>query len=290
MNYLNTKSIVLYFLFSTMFVASAHSQENIQKQEQNWGLTTGGLPIATQAQESAKNQEKNWGLTLGGLLIATPEFTGSNEYDLLGVLVVNGYFALSEQSTLFVNNSVMGLNYQLSNVFSIGVIGNSRQEEDRSDRKQFDSFSDIDDAFEVGSYLSYQVNNELVIGVNALFDTSDTYDGWVANLNASYVYLVPDLPVVITTMVGLNYGSTEYNDTYYGVKPSSTSVLPKSTDTLENGFNSVDFGATIIYASSEKISIIGSIFATQYIGDAKDSAIIKEDTFMTVGLGVLYTF
>jgi outer membrane protein len=290
MNYLNTKSIVLYFIFSAMYVASAHSQENIQKQEQNWGLTTGGLPIATQAQESAKNQEKNWGLTLGGLLITTPEFTGSDEYDLMGVVVINGYFALSEQSTLFLNNSVMGLNYQLSNVFSIGVIGNSRQEEDRSDRKQFDSFSDIDDAFEVGSYLSYQVNNELVIGVNALFDTSDTYDGWVANLNASYVYLVPDFPVVITTMVDLNYGSTEYNDTYYGVKPRRTDVLQKSPDTLESGFSSVDFGATILYASSEKISIIGSIFATQYMGDVKDSSIIKEDTFMTVGLGVLYTF
>jgi outer membrane protein len=290
MNYLNTKSIVLYFLFSAMYVASAHSQENIQKQEQNWGLTTGGLPIATQAQESAKNQEKNWGLTLGGLLITTPEFTGSDEYDLMGVVVINGYFALSEQSTLFLNNSVMGLNYQLSNVFSIGVIGNSRQEEDRSDRKHFDSLSDIDSAFEVGSYMSYQVNNELVIGVNALFDTSDTYDGWVANLNASYVYLVPDFPVVITTMVDLNYGSTEYNDTYYGVKPRRTDVLQKSPDTLESGFSSVDFGATILYASSEKISIIGSIFATQYMGDVKDSSIIKEDTFMTVGLGVLYTF
>jgi outer membrane protein len=290
MNYLNTKSIVLYFIFSAMYVASAHSQENIQKQEQNWGLTTGGLPIATQAQESAKNQEKNWGLTLGGLLITTPEFTGSDEYDLMGVVVINGYFALSEQSTLFLNNSVMGLNYQLSNVFSIGVIGNSRQEEDRSDRKHFDSLSDIDSAFEVGSYMSYQVNNELVIGVNALFDTSDTYDGWVANLNASYVYLVPDFPVVITTMVDLNYGSTEYNDTYYGVKPRRTDVLQKSPDTLESGFSSVDFGATILYASSEKISIIGSIFATQYMGDVKDSSIIKEDTFMTVGLGVLYTF
>jgi outer membrane protein len=290
MNYLNTKSIVLYFIFSAMYVASAHSQENIQKQEQNWGLTTGGLPIATQAQESAKNQEKNWGLTLGGLLITTPEFTGSDEYDLMGVVVINGYFALSEQSTLFLNNSVMGLNYQLSNVFSIGVIGNSRQEEDRSDRKHFDSLSDIDSAFEVGSYMSYQVNNELVIGVNALFDTSDTYDGWVANLNASYVYLVPNFPVVITTLVDLNYGSTEYNDTYYGIKPRRTDVLRKSPDTLESGFSSVDFGATILYASSEKISIIGSIFATQYMGDAKDSSIIKEDTFMTVGLGVLYTF
>ncbi|MFT5598493.1 MAG: outer membrane scaffolding protein for murein synthesis (MipA/OmpV family), partial [Chitinophagales bacterium] len=58
----------------------------------------------------------------------------------------------------------------------------------------------------------------------------------------------------------------------------------------DGGFNSATFGTTFSYASSENTTLIGLISATQIIGDAKNSPIIKEDTLITVGLGVAYTF
>jgi outer membrane scaffolding protein for murein synthesis (MipA/OmpV family) len=59
---------------------------------------------------------------------------------------------------------------------------------------------------------------------------------------------------------------------------------------LGSRFNRATFGTTLSYASSENTTLIGLISATQIIGDAKNSPIIKESTLITVGLGVAYSF
>jgi outer membrane protein len=266
MKYFNTTSIILSLFLSTVFAATVHAKEN-------------QLQV-----------EKNWELILSGLLIWAPEFTGSDEYEIIGGPSIEGYLSLSEQSTLFVNNSGIGLNYQLSDNLNTGIIGNVRPDQDRSKIKHLDELFNIDEAFEVGSYLSYQLTEQLEINITGLFDVSDTHDGWVANLNVSHEYTIPNTPITMTTLAGLDYASKKYNDTYYGVTPSKNGIPTQSSFVLDSGFNSATFGTTFSYASSENTALIGLISATQIIGAAKDSPIIKEDTLITVGLGVAYTF
>lgn len=266
MKYFNVTSVIFGLFLSATFAATAHANEN------------------------RPQVGKTWGLVLGGLLIWTPEFTGSDEYETTGEASIDGYLSLSEKSTLFVNNSSFGLNYQLSDHLNTGILGNVRPDQDRSNIKHLDGLSNIDEAFEVGSYLSYQLTNRLEISISGLFDVSDTHDGWVANLNVSHETMIPNTPITMTTMAELDYANKKYNDTYYGVKPSTNGIPNRSSFVLGNDFNSATFGTTFSYASSEKTALIGSISATQIIGDAKDSPIIKEDTLITVGLGVTYTF
>lgn len=266
MRYFNATSIIFSLFLSAAFAATAHANEN--------RLQLG----------------KNWNLALSGLLIWTPEFIGSDEYEVIGEVSINGYLGLSEKSTLFVNNSGVGLNYQLSDNLNTGILGNVRPDQDRSNIKYLDGLSNIDVAFEVGSYLSYQLTDRMEISVSGLFDVSDTHHGWVANLNVSHEYAIPNTPITMITLAGLDYANKNYNDTYYGVKPSTNGIPIRPSFVLGSGFNSATFGTTFSCASSQKTSLVGSISATQIIGDAKDSPIIKEDTFITVGLGVSYTF
>jgi outer membrane scaffolding protein for murein synthesis (MipA/OmpV family) len=263
MNNLNLIPVSFSLLLSTAFIASAHAQENKQQQDNMWGLS------------------------IGQLLISAPVHTGSDEYEFNGSPVINGYFNLSEQSTLFMSESDIGLNHQLSSKLSIGILGNVRSEENRSKTAHSNTLSNIDTAFEVGSYLSYQLTNQLEIGVNSLFDVSDTHHGWITNFNASYEHLVPNDSIAITTLAGLNYGSSSYNNTYYGVK-SSTENTTKFD--LRSGFNSATLGTVYSYKTSENTSLIGLISFTQFTGDAKDSPTVKKNTLTTMGLGVVYTF
>ena len=262
----NVKPIIFSLLLGSALLVTAHAKENQQKLEENWGLA------------------------VTGMLIWTPEYTGSDEYELIGEVSIDGYFSLSEQSTLFVNSSGVGLNYQLSDHLNTGILGNIRTDQDRSNIKHLNGLSNIDVAFEVGSYLSYQLTDQLEISISGLFDVSDTHDGWVANLNVSHEYTIPNTPITITTLAGLDYANKNFNNTYYGIKPSTNGIPTQSSFVLGSGFNSATFGTTFSFASSENTALIGSISATQIIGDAKHSPIIKENTLITVGLGVTYTF
>jgi outer membrane protein len=264
--YLNATFIIFSLFLSAVFVATAHAKENQQQVGENRRLE------------------------LGGLLLWTPKFTGSDEYEITGAVSIDGYLSLSPQSTLFVNNSSVGLNYQLSDNLNMGILGNVRPDQDRSNIKHLDGLSNIDEAFEVGSYLSYQLTDQLEINISGLFDVSDTHDGWVANLNLSHEYTIPNTPITMTTLAGLDYANKNYNNTYYGVKRSTNVIPTQSSFVLGSGFNSATFGATFSYASSENTALIGLISAAQIIGAAKNSPIIKEETMITVGLGVTYTF
>lgn len=263
MKNLNLIPISVSLLVSTAFIANAHAQENNQQQDDTWGLS------------------------IGQLLISTPVFTGSDEYEFNGSPIINGYINLSEQSTLFMSDSDIGLNHQLASNLSIGIIGNVRSQENRSKSDYSNALSNIDAAFEVGSYLSYQLTNQLEIGVNGLFDVSATHNGWITNFNASYEHLIPNDSIAITTLAGLNYASSGYNNTYYGVKSSSEDT-PQFA--LKSGFNSATLGTVFSYKTSENTSLIGLISVTQIIGGAKDSPIVKKHTFTAMGVGIVYAF
>lgn len=244
------------------------------------------LSANVSAQEIQQQSGKNWGLMIGGLLNWTPEFTGSNQHKFTGEPIINGYLNLSEKNSFFVGNSSIGLNHQLFDNFDMGVLGNVRSEQDRSKSKHRDGFANVDEAFEVGPYFSYQLADQLEISLSGLFDTSDTHDGWVVDLDVSHKYRVPNTPMSITTLAGLNYANKDYNNTYYGVKDSAL----KSSFVMGSGFNSATFGTFFSYGISEKTSLVGSLSATQIIGDAKDSPIIKQDTLVSFGLGVVYAY
>ena len=238
------------------------------------------------AAEFQQQNGKNWGLIIGGLLNGTPEFIGSNQHKLSGEPIINGYFNLSEKSSFFVDNSSIGLNHQLFDNFDMGVLGNVRSEQDRSKSKHRDSFANIDEAFEVGPYFSYQLADQLAISLSGLFDTSDTHDGWVVDLDLSHKYMIPNTPMSISTSAGLNYANKDYNNTYYGVKDSAF----RSSLTMGSGVNSATLSTFISYEISQTTALVGSLSATQIIGDAEDSPIIKQDTLVSFGLGVVYTY
>lgn len=254
-------------------------------------LLGSSLGTTVNAKENQQKFEEDWGLAITSMLIWTPKYTGSENYEVFGEVSIDGHFILSEQSTLFVNSSgVVGLNYQLSNHLNTGILSSVRPDQDRSDIKHLDGLSNIDTAFEVGSYLSYQLTDRMEISISGLFDVSDTHNGWVANLNLSHEAKVPDTAISITTLAEIGYANKKFNNTYYGIKTTTSSIPTHSSSVLGSGFNSATLGTAFSYASSEKIVLIGSIYVTQIIGNAKDSPIIKEDTFITVGLGVAYNF
>jgi len=266
MKYFNVKQTVFSLLLSATFVATVPAKENQLELSESWGLV------------------------LSGLLIWTPKFIGSDKYEVKGEASIDGHFRLSEYSTLFVNNSGVGLNFQRSDHWHLGIRSNVRPNQDRSNIKYWDGLSNIDEAFELGPYLSYQINERLEMSVSGLFDVSETHHGWVANLNLSHKYMIPKTSITMTSLFGIDYANKNYNNTYYGVKPLINGIPIRSSYGLGSGFNSASFGSFFSYPHSDNIALIGSISAIAIIGAANNSPIIKQDTLISVGLGVAYTF
>ncbi len=74
----------------------------------------------------------------------------------------------------------------------------------------------------------------------------------------------------IITLAGLNYTNKSYNNTYYGVSDSGL----RSSLAIGSGFNSATLGTFISCEISDTTALVGSLLATQVIGDAQDSTIL----------------
>lgn len=229
------------------------------------------------------------GLTVGLQLLAVPEYSGSDDYEALLLPTIEAYAALSESTTLFIEDTVVGVNFSLSRALSVGLLGSYRFGRDSDDNKDLTGMKDIDGAFEVGGYISYYINQYITLDAVGLIDTSDTYDGWVSSLTMTMAYPITSADLVVGFTATVNYGSREYNNTYYGVT-TAESTDDRLAYEAKSGLNSASVGTFVAYALTKRMSLSGAIYLSELIDDVADSPIIKERNQVMPVVELNYSF
>ena len=246
------------------------------------------LPTAT-IKRQYDTSEKVVGLTVGLKVLAVSKYSGSDDSEILLLPTIEAYFALSDRTVLFLDDASLGFNHALSSVISIGVVGSYRSGRNSADSDALVGMQDIDDAFEVGGYLSYSLNQYTTIDAVGLFDMSDTYDGWVSDFSITMVYPITSTDVIVGFTAGVSYGSQEYNSTYYGVT-TTESRSNRTVYRVKSGLNSTNGGIFVSYCLSDRVILNGAVYLTELLDDIGDSPIVLENTELIPLVEINYSF
>ncbi|MDP0500045.1 MAG: MipA/OmpV family protein [Verrucomicrobiota bacterium JB022] len=170
--------------------------------------------------------------------------------------------------------------------------------EDDVDNEAVRRLREIDDAFEAGVFVRFpfhavlSLRDRLSLRAEALFDLSDTYDGYVLSFAASYDYQVND---VLTLGVSLQttYASEDYQQTYFGIDADNAVRSGLAPYEADAGFKDVGIRFSAKYMFTQEWGVIGLLGYQKVLGDAADSPIVEQEGDANQwlgGIGVVYEF
>ena len=228
-------------------------------------------------------------VTIGAGVMYKPEYSGADSYDSIAIPVISASKQITPQDNLYIRGLTAGLDHAFTEQLTVGAQAHYRFERDSSDSSKLAGMPDIDGAIEFGPKIRYQIDRQLGVEATALFDISDAYSGgYTARLGADYV--VPLGQVTYLTLAGgVNYGSDDFNNTYYGVtasqaRPGRTAYQPDA------GLTSFDASVGVRHAFTRHWSVQSKLGAEYLTSDVADSPLVEQELQPSLMLGVAYTF
>jgi outer membrane protein len=175
--------------------------------------------------------------------------------------------------------------------YGMGVAVSYDQGRDESDApKQLEGLGDIDASPEAivffeGEAGPIELELELAQGL-----TSDGHNGFRAEFSAEVDAMVTER-LFLGAGPFISYADEQYTESYYGItsKQAARSATYNQYD-VSGGFESVGIEASGRYMVTRNWSVLGIAEYTQLMGDAKDSPIVDEEGFFSVGAAVAYSF
>ncbi len=188
------------------FVSAAASANDV-------GTGFGGKPIYIQADEFEDERKRDsWAGQLGLGFVVEPQFIGASDHTSALSLDLQ----ISYKDWLFIENNRLGAVLYRSRFLRTGVIG--RWNLGRRDAGGIDAFgniTDVDQAFEVGVFAATSLYKLFLTG-EMYFGVSDKLKGSSFELEAGYTF-EPDSEWRLTPILGAVWGSSRYQQTFFGV-------------------------------------------------------------------------
>ena len=227
-------------------------------------------------------------VTLGAGVMYAPEYSGSDEYEATFLPMISAKTEITPGNTLYLRGLTVGLDHMVDERLTVGLMGAYRFGRDSDDSAKLNGMSDIDAAFEMGPKVRFQATPNLGLEANVLMDVSGAYDGFTARAGADYAMPLTEV-TMLTFSGGLNYGSEDYMDTYYGV-PAGQTTSTRPAYSAEGGLSHADVKVSVRHSFTHNWSVTGSAGADYLLGDAADSPLVDEELQPKVMLGVAYSF
>ncbi len=230
---------------------------------------------------------------LGGAM--TPKYDGSDKYEPNPFVIGNIDWAGME---LQLRGTRAKLDLLGPSKFQAGpAFGyrSKRKHKDGSGRVAL--LPDIKSAVEAGGFIGYRFSGndagqgEIAFDLTVLKDVNDAYDGYLATAQISYAAL-RSRKLSLDADISTTYGSGKYMRTYFGVSPEDASVSGLDSYRPGAGLRDVSAGITAGYRLSERWGLIARLGGSYYVGDVRDSPIVKEGAKFqgTAALGVTFRF
>lgn len=256
------------------------------------------FPSISQAQsvinDYARERKPEQRLTGFGSLgmAALPEYDGSKDYQTIpiisGQINKGNYYAATRGLGAFAN--VID-----SNSFNAGPIINFRfGRNDDVENQTIAKLRNIDNAFELGGFVSYvfrstlKAGDNLEISANLTKDIAGGHNGIIGEIGASYF-----VPVRRDLRLGVNFGidyqSKDYMRQYFSIDADNSARSGLAQYNASGGFNSFGLGTIGLYSINSRWGLVGVLQYTRWISDAAKSPIItqegtKNQVFGAVGI------
>lgn len=225
-------------------------------------------------------EEGEWSGSLAGGIGAQPEFLGSNDFEptpyVAGHIAYDRYFLQAQGKEL-------SLGVNLTPGLAMGaMLDVTSGRDDSIKNERVGRLAEIDDAIEVGGFVSYSWHgvlstwDELTLDATYLFDVSDTHEGTIGSAGLSYGRTLGSR-WSIGGGVRLTYVDEDYGRTYFGITPEGSAASGLAAFNAGSGIRDVGFGLQLGYAINENwsVELLGSY--KQLLGDAKDSPIVDQE-------------
>ena len=244
---------------------------------------------ASQIHAQTANEDQLWELPVGAKVAYYPKYMGSKNSETLVLPLIEGYMVLGESTTLFSSDFTLGLDWQITQPISTGLLATGRLGRDSSDSKVLTGMDDIDDTLEIGAYITWEMHPTFAMDLALLADAGNTYEGWLAELTARWRYVVASEFIVVVTSASLTYGDAGYNDIYYGVDPNEVGSN-RPVYRADAGVNQAELSIELQYSPVKHWRLSGSLDLYQFYGDAADSPIVEKKTQLVPTLSARYVF
>jgi outer membrane protein len=247
--------------------------------------------LPAMAQNDASNIPPSAGsdteIEVGGGAIISPRYPGSGALEVRPIPLINARTGVGTGGTLYLRGTEAGYDQLISDRVSVGVVGNYRFERD-DDAAELSGMQDVDGAFEVGPKVRAQVTPNWGVEAKALADVSGAHDGYTARLGTDYRTKLTDRVDSFAT-VGLNYGSEDFNNAYYGVRPGEARP-GRPAYSPDGGISHVDAMVGGSYALNPCWKLKAGVGADVLVGDVADSPLVEREIQPKMLVGLSYTF
>lgn len=221
---------------------------------------------------------------------AAPKYDGAKTYDLIpfAVMDLNWKNVAFELRGLRARAGVLG-----DGAWQAGPAVNLRLKRDsaKDGRGRVKLLDDVDTAVEVGGFVGYRFGGDqtgkgrVELDLTVLKDVKDGHDGVTAQVQASYA-AYRSRRVFVNFDTQASYGDAKYARAYFGVTPQEAARSGLTAYRPKAGISDIGAGMTFGYQFSERWGLLGRVAADYYLGDAKDSPIVKDGSKLQ-GLGGL---
>ncbi|WP_195759870.1 MipA/OmpV family protein [Paracoccus sp. S-4012] len=155
---------------------------------------------------------------------------------------------------------------------------------DTGDDPRLRGLDEIDPAVELGLRGGYRFS-----GVDAyatLRQGFGGHSGIVGEVGARYTTPLTDR-LSLTSGLATTYGDDDYMGTYFGVTPGESAASGYDAFDPDGGVKSAIAGFEMRYQATPRTAVLGRLQAERLLGDAADSPLVRDDTQVTVGVGLV---
>ncbi|MEN2977992.1 MipA/OmpV family protein [Tistrella bauzanensis] len=250
-------------------------------------LTLGGLAMAAAAPAQAasapapaKPAEDHW--TLGAGVAAVPVFQGSEEYKAQPLPLVDVQYG-----RLFAKvGDGIGVHIIRAPRFTAGIAVNWMQGYDQDDVPA--GLNGVDDALGARLFVSGRYRGA-VATLAVTQAVTETDRGMLISAGLGYPVQATDR-LTITPSLGATWANARYMTSYFGVDASEAAASGFDRYTPTSGFKDISLRVSASYRITDSIRAVGSVGATQLLGDAADSPFVEQKAQPIALMGLTYTF
>lgn len=225
---------------------------------------------------------------------AVPAFDGAKKYQLIPLMIANvGYRGVNlEVRGLGARLDLLGESrVQVGPVFNFR--GNRNSVDDGSGRVKL--LDDVDSSLELGGYVGYRFGGnrygqgELAFDVTLAKDVAKGHDGLVGSAQVSYA-VYRSRRFLLNVDAQTTFVDGKYMRSFFGVTPAESARSGLAAYRPDGGIRDIGAGLTAGYQFSERWGLVARAGANRFVGDAKDSPVVREGSKVQAVGGVALSF
>ncbi len=250
------------------------------------GLSGACLPAMAQEQDPLQlnpsspwyklGAEKGWHFDLSLGAEVEPTYAGSKDSETEADIGGQALYKTDAGHRYFINIGEIGGAFSLSPNTQFLVFLESEEGRESEEEPLLSDLDEIDSTIEGQFTLARRFGNRTLFATLQPDLTGDANKGLVWFVGGGYDWLSESGQWRFASTVDLSGADEEYMNTEFGINAAESQRTGYRAYTADSGLKSATLGLAAEYYINDRLSILNTVELENYLGDAKDSPLIKD--------------